>query len=167
MSGYWRDPGRWSRAQIARARSEARISRLKGWDLTWQDAPETLFDTLDAATAWRLRACDLVSMVGITDMPGRSSTGELLSRLSAIFTGMRCTTLVKLPVALSGGSNANSWPLAGAMLSTLTGTTDINWVPACTNWPVRKLRLPTTPSIGATIEVYSRLSWAWLCTASA
>src|SRR6266571_3908261 len=50
-------------------------SRLKGWDLTWQDAPETLFDTLDAATAWRLRACDLVSMVGITDMPGRSSTG--------------------------------------------------------------------------------------------
>ena len=39
-------------------------------------------------------------------------------RSSAILTGMRCTTLVKLPVALSGGSSANSWPLAGAMLST-------------------------------------------------
>ena len=37
---------------------------------------------------------------------------------STIFTGMRCTTLVKLPVALSGGSSANSCPLAGAMLST-------------------------------------------------
>ena len=40
------------------------------------------------------------------------------SASSTIFTGMRCTTLVKLPVALSGGSRANSWPLAGAMLST-------------------------------------------------
>ncbi len=35
-----------------------------------------------------------------------------------IFTGMRCTTLVKLPVALSGGSKANSCPLAGASKST-------------------------------------------------
>ena len=31
---------------------------------------------------------------------------------------MRWTILVKLPVALSGGSSANSCPLAGAMLST-------------------------------------------------
>jgi hypothetical protein len=31
---------------------------------------------------------------------------------------MRCTTLVKLPVALSGGSSANCEPLAGAMRST-------------------------------------------------
>ena len=58
-------------------------------------------------------------------MPGRSSTAAPLSASSAIFTGMRCTTLVKLPVALSGGSSANSWPLAGAMLST--------W--PCTSWP--------------------------------
>ena len=33
-------------------------------------------------------------------------------------TGMRCTILVKLPVALSGGSKANSRPLAGDTLST-------------------------------------------------
>ena len=57
-----------------------------------------------------------VSMVGITDMPGRSSMRGFLPVSSAIRTGMRCTTLVKLPVALSGGSSANSWPLAGAML---------------------------------------------------
>ena len=62
-------------------------------------------------------------MVGITDMPGRRSIGESLSPSSAIFTGMRCTTLVKLPVALSGGSSANSWPLAGARLSTWPWTT--------------------------------------------
>ena len=37
---------------------------------------------------------------------------------STIFTGMRCTILVKLPVALSGGSSANSSPLAGETLST-------------------------------------------------
>ena len=41
-----------------------------------------------------------------------------------IFTGMRWTTLVKLPVALSGGSRANSWPLAGARLSTRPLTRD-------------------------------------------
>src|ERR1700731_3392502 len=49
-------------------------------------------------------------MVGITDMPGRSTT---LDASIAILTGMRCTILVKLPVALSGGSSANSWPLVG------------------------------------------------------
>ena len=46
-------------------------------------------------------------------MPGRSlpSSGSFLS--ISILTGMRWTILVKLPVALSGGSSANSWPLAG------------------------------------------------------
>ena len=33
-------------------------------------------------------------------------------------TGSRCTILVKLPVALSGGSSVNTEPAAGAMLST-------------------------------------------------
>ena len=46
-------------------------------------------------------------------MPGRSTTASGLAGSSTIFTGMRWTTLVKLPVALSGGSSANSWPLAG------------------------------------------------------
>ncbi len=60
----------------------------------------------------------LMSMLGCTDMPGRRSPDVALSPSSTILTGMRCTTLVKLPVALSGGSSANSWPLAGARLST-------------------------------------------------
>src|ERR1700745_1677535 len=90
---------------------------LTGRDWTWRGTPAEVFDGLDAAGATRMRACDFVSMVGITDMPGRSSIDGSLLRSSAILTGMRCTTLVKLPVALSGGSSANSWPLAGAMLS--------------------------------------------------
>ena len=49
-----------------------------------------------------------------TQHPGRARH----RRRSTILTGMRCTILVKLPVALSGGSSANCWPLAGAMLST-------------------------------------------------
>ena len=64
-------------------------------------------------------AASRVSIVGSTDMPGRSTPGRARRRgRSTIFTGMRWTILVKLPVALSGGSSANSWPLAGAMLST-------------------------------------------------
>jgi len=38
-------------------------------------------------------------------------------------TGMRCTTSVKLPVALSGSSRLNYDPLAGATLSTRPVTT--------------------------------------------
>ena len=34
-------------------------------------------------------------------------------------TGTRCTTFVKLPVALSGGSSANFAPVAALTLSTL------------------------------------------------
>ena len=64
-----------------------------------------------------------VSIVGSTDMPGRSRPASATSWRSMIFTGMRWTILVKLPVALSGGSSANSWPLAGAMLSTTPWTT--------------------------------------------
>ena len=37
---------------------------------------------------------------------------------STIFTGTRCTTLVKLPVALSGGSRAKVLPVPGDQLST-------------------------------------------------
>ena len=54
-----------------------------------------------------------MSMVGVTDMPGRNTNESGLPASSTILTGMRCTTLVKLPVALSGGSKANSCPLAG------------------------------------------------------
>src|SRR5262249_4748077 len=64
-----------------------------------------------------LRLATLVSMVVMTDMPGRSTSVGDWAGSRTIFTGMRCTTLVKLPVALSGGSSANSWPLAGDRLS--------------------------------------------------
>src|SRR5258708_23377018 len=59
----------------------------------------------------------LVLTVGSADMPGRSRPFRLGSS-STILTGTRWTILVKLPVALSGGSSANSKPLAGDRLST-------------------------------------------------
>src|ERR1700735_1847795 len=52
--------------------------------------------------------------VGITERPGHNTVAALESS-NAIFTGILCTTLVKLPVALSGGSRANCEPLAGAL----------------------------------------------------
>ena len=60
---------------------------------------------------------------------------------STIFTGMRWTTLVKLPVALSGGSSANSWPLAGERLSTRPLKTWPGNVSTSisTGWPARTL----------------------------
>src|SRR5271156_5714623 len=61
---------------------------------------------------------ELVSIVAITDIPGRNRSAREGSCSSTIFTGIRCTTLVKLPVALSGGSSANSAPDAGDQLST-------------------------------------------------
>src|SRR5262249_31030029 len=48
---------------------------------------------------------------------GRSTLAVNWVGSRTIFTGMRCTTFVKLPVALSGGSSANSCPLAGDRLS--------------------------------------------------
>ena len=46
-------------------------------------------------------------------MPGRSTRFGFLFGLTRIFTGMRCTTLMKLPVAFCGGSKACREP-AGA-----------------------------------------------------
>src|SRR6185437_11549517 len=63
-----------------------------------------------------------VSMVASTDMPGRTRVPSEGLGSSAILTGTRCTTLVKLPVALSGGSSAKVLPVPGDQLST---------------WPVR------------------------------
>ena len=45
----------------------------------------------------------LVWIVAMTDMPDRNRSATEGSGSNTIFTGMRCTTLVKLPVALSGG----------------------------------------------------------------
>src|ERR1700751_469592 len=60
----------------------------------------------------------LVRTVAITEIPGRSFVAKVESA-SAILTGTRCTTFVKLPVALSGGNRANCDPLAGAISTTL------------------------------------------------
>ena len=51
-------------------------------------------------------------------MPGRTSVPSAGFGSSTIFTGTRCTTLVKLPVALSGGSKAKVLPVPGDQLST-------------------------------------------------
>ena len=60
----------------------------------------------------------LVLTLTTTDMPGRSTPCSATSAGTRMRTGRRCTILVKLPVALSGGSSANSRPLAGDRLST-------------------------------------------------
>ena len=55
----------------------------------------------------------------MTDIPGRNLPASGLSGAIRNLTGIRCTTLVKLPVALSGGNRLNWAPLAGAMLLTI------------------------------------------------
>src|SRR5262249_49949794 len=58
------------------------------------------------------------STVATTDMPGRTRTPSAGLWSRTILTGTRCTTLVKLPVALSGGSRAKVLPVPGDQLST-------------------------------------------------
>ena len=53
------------------------------------------------------------------EIPGLSGNSDDASPVTAIRTGTRCTTFVKLPVALSGGSRANRAPVAGLTLSTV------------------------------------------------
>ena len=64
-----------------------------------------------------------VSTSAVTDRPARSQPACAASAGSSTsLTGTRCTTLVKLPVAFSGGSRLNSAPVAGARLSTRPST---------------------------------------------
>ena len=72
------------------------------------------------ATAPRaIRRAGLVLTLTTTDMPGRSSSCVAQRRPAPrMRTGRRCTILVKLPVALSGGSSENTEPEAGATLAT-------------------------------------------------
>src|SRR5207249_11167961 len=60
----------------------------------------------------------LVVIVTTTLIPGRNGWAESFFVSGRIRTGTRCTTLVKLPVALSGGSSENLAPVAGDRLST-------------------------------------------------
>src|SRR5581483_4702452 len=92
--------------------------------------------SLTVAVAGGAGCC--VSTVATTDMPGRSLPRSGSSASSAIFTGTRCTILVKLPVAFCGGSSENSAPEAGARLSTWPR----RWAPGkastrmLTGWPM-------------------------------
>ena len=61
----------------------------------------------------------MVFTLTTTDMPGRSNPSRATSRGTVMRTGSRCTILVKLPVALSGGSSENTAPEAGEKLSTV------------------------------------------------
>src|SRR5262245_43934030 len=67
-----------------------------------------------------------VRTVAVTESPGRSCAERGVGS-RAILTGILCTTLVKFPVALSGGSSANCEPLAGAIARTLPP----NFCPRC------------------------------------
>src|SRR5262249_62263693 len=62
-------------------------------------------------------AYGLVRTVTTADNPARNRL-VCVGSSSAILIGTRCTTLVKLPVALSGGKSANCDPLAGAISTT-------------------------------------------------
>ena len=54
-----------------------------------------------------LTACRRWSTAAVTDRPGRSCPSAASSPSSRMRTGTRCTILVKLPVAFSGGSTLN------------------------------------------------------------
>ncbi len=67
----------------------------------------------ERARLWWNLVADLVLTLTTTDMPGRSRFCVATSAGISTRTGMRCTILVKLPVALSGGSSENTAPDAG------------------------------------------------------
>ncbi len=56
--------------------------------------------------------------MALTFMPTRSGWRGSGGPVNTIFTGTRWTTLVKLPVALSGGSSEKRAPVAAASDST-------------------------------------------------
>ena len=58
------------------------------------------------------------STATVTERPGRRRPSLAASPSSRMRTGTRCTILVKLPVAFSGGRMLNSAPVAGARLPT-------------------------------------------------
>ena len=61
-----------------------------------------------------------MSTVAIVERPGLTSGRFGSVSSSAIRTATRCTILVKLPVAFSGGMTLKTAPVAGARLNSLT-----------------------------------------------
>src|SRR4029077_4251306 len=72
-------------------------------------------------TPLRLHAFGFTRILGSTERPGTISCSypRMLARSKRILTGTRCTIFVKFPVALSGGSRANTAPVPDWKLSTL------------------------------------------------
>ena len=59
----------------------------------------------------RRLSCPAVSIVTATAIPGANRPTSSAGPSNTTFTGIRCTTLTKFPVAFSGGGNANTRPL--------------------------------------------------------
>ena len=89
----------------------------------------------DATDVWRMAAVAMgrrrrvrwnayaVVTCTVTLIPGRNGRPAPQPFTTAIRTGTRCTTFVKLPVELSGGSRAKRAPVAALRLSTLPSAT--------------------------------------------
>src|SRR5579872_1582171 len=102
-----------------------------------------------------------VKTVTSADMPAASVTSGGTST-HVTFTGTRCTTLTKLPDALSGGKSENRAPVPGEVLSTLptnvrpgnASTVISARSPACIfpTWVSLKLAITYVP-LGTTVTI--------------
>ena len=90
----------------------------RGRDQAEQDEPARARDGLvEARPAARAASAAAAALIGGTPSPSPTCRAAARRRRSAprsstIFTGTRCTTLTKLPLALSGGSRLNVAPVA-------------------------------------------------------
>ena len=115
--GQRRDPRAHDDREDAEQRAVGKVGRQRGperrmrraCDRSW---PCGAFDMFARSVSY-----GFVRTVTTADNPDRNRVVSVESS-SAILTGTRCTTFVKLPVALSGGRSANCDPLAGAISST-------------------------------------------------
>ena len=110
----------------------------------------------ERAEQGRLRrvAGSRVWTVATTERPGpQRDLPSARLRGSAMRTATRCTTLVKLPVALSGGSSENCAPEAGETDDTTPSTTLPSSASTATStfWPGRMLRELRLLEIGVDI----------------
>src|SRR5262249_39316591 len=83
-----------------------------------------------------LAAASRVSTLTVVERPGRKAPSLDSASLSMMRTGTRCTILVKLPVAFSGGITLNTAPVPGARLctwpcQTLPGSASATTVAGC------------------------------------
>src|SRR5260370_25226063 len=101
-------------------------------------------------------------MGATTDIPGRTKTPRRGLESRTILTGTRCTTFVKLPVASSGGSNANVEPVAGDQFSTLP----VNTTEEKASTVTRTLLPARTPVIWVSFKLATTHTFATETTAT-